>query len=284
MNLKYNKNKWKPIAINVVNTLQLFITNKCNKRCSACFYDKYLGANEMSLKEYCSYVDEYREYINKVILMGGEPTLHKSIKDMIIYNQSKGLKTTIYSNGSNLRNLKAVKDWTNVKLRIGIMGLFRSEKPLYEVSTNLPLEVVYMIRKNNIDELLETAYCAENFNCKTFFISSIRDIATTKDYWEDTPETLPLVDYVKVVQEFLNNYKGRLDVHISSRGMIDTLNEAIPACRFLNIFPGGAKVICPFDISLGHKVKDYKFTKRLCNKNIGKNCLFQKIIFRNIQS
>ena len=36
--LVYDMNKWKERITDPVPTLQLFITNKCNKRCAGCFH------------------------------------------------------------------------------------------------------------------------------------------------------------------------------------------------------------------------------------------------------
>lgn len=280
--LQYDKDRYEIAPIVVTNSLQLFITNKCNKRCSACFYEENLGSGSMSLEEYREHVDEYFPLIKKVILMGGEPTMHPQIGDMIAYNQTLGLRTTIYSNGTYLKHLEKVKDLTGVKLRVGIMGKERSEKRITEVQTDLPLDVVYMLRKDNVDELMTTAEWAEkNLNTSVFFISSIRDIAETKDYWLDTEDTLPLDQYRTVVQDFLTTYQGKMDVQISQRGILKTVNESIPGCRFLNILPGGTKIICPFDISLMHTTKDFRFTERPCSKNKGNDCIFQKVIFKN---
>ncbi|MDD5164752.1 MAG: 4Fe-4S cluster-binding domain-containing protein, partial [Patescibacteria group bacterium] len=89
-----------------VNTLQLFITNRCNLRCKGCFYAHKLGAKEMSLREYQDYILKYLPEIQKVILLGGEPTMHKNLPQMLKFNNQYGLKTTIYSTGFNLEQFK----------------------------------------------------------------------------------------------------------------------------------------------------------------------------------
>ena len=50
-----------------------------------------------------------------------------------------------------------------------------------------------MLRQDNINELKEAVKLAEKeFNCKAFYISSIRDITATKNFWKDTKETIPI--------------------------------------------------------------------------------------------
>ena len=143
-----------------------------------------------------------------------------------------------------------------------------------------------MLRKDNVQELIKTAEMAEKrFNCKKFYISSIRDITVTQDYWKDTKETLPLNEYFKVIQDFIDNYKGNLkEIHIARRGIIETGNKKISAskCRFGNIFPDGKKIICPLDISRKTYTNKLVFNERKCNKH--SECILQKIVLRRITS
>lgn len=286
MILQYDKTKWEERPIDVANTLQLFITNKCNRRCRGCFYGQRLGSDDMTLNYYKALVEKYRVDISankgifatKVTLIGGEPTIHPDILAMIKFNQERGLKTTIYSNGYKLKQFEGV-DLTDVKFRIGVLGVTKGEKTLLQVDrTSLPITVVYMLRKDNVDELLESAYVAEKeFNCNSFFISSIRDIETTGSFWIDTPETLSPAEYFDVVQKFMDEYKGNIGkIHISKRGAVDSEMPIVDKCRFLNIFPNGERVICPFDISLNKTVDEYEFGTRQCTKH--SQCLLYKIL------
>jgi len=284
MNLKYGKTKWKEVGAKHVNTLQFFITNKCNLKCKACFYAHKIGKEEMTFKEYRRYISDYINRIDKVVLLGGEPTLYSDLEKLIDYNQRIGLKTTIYTNGAYLERLENI-NLKDTKIRLGVYGAYKSEKPLAKVpKTNVPLTVVYMLRRNNVDELMKTAKMAEKrFNCKSFFISSIRDITRTQDFWKDTKDTLPLEEYYKVVQEFMKNYKGGLEkIHISKRTVITPGKrfKTVDRCRFGNIFPDGKKIICPLDISRRVYSKKLIFGERKCNKN--KDCIMAKVVLKRI--
>jgi MoaA/NifB/PqqE/SkfB family radical SAM enzyme len=288
MMLKYNTSEWQELLPRPVNTLQLFITNRCNNRCKACFYAHSLGSEEMSFEDYQKIVLKYSENVSKVILLGGEPTLHKDINKMIRLNSLLGLKTTVYTNGINIKVLEQLEasDLARITIRIGVYGAEKSEKPLLRVpDTQLPVTVVYMLRKDNVDELMKTALMAEKrFNCKEFYISSIRDIAATNDYWKETDETLPLEEYSRVVQEFVKSYKGKIrKLHISRRGVIESKKKyplATKHCRFGNVFPDGKKIICPLDISKKLYSPELGFRSRHCNKH--NECLLQKIVLERI--
>jgi organic radical activating enzyme len=282
--LRYDSNVWRELTAEPVNTLQLFITNRCNLRCKGCFYQHKLGKEDMPFEDYKKYVKKYKDQVKKVIILGGEPTLHEDLNKMIEFNQSHSLKTTIYTNGFNLETLEDI-DLSNVCIRLGVYGSYSSEKPILKVKrAKIPLEIVYMLRKNNVKELKETSRIAEReFDCKGFYISSIRDIAQTHDYWKDTSETLSLDRYAEVIQNFIDDYtRGIRKIHISRRGVIytDKTDDFTNCCRFGNIFPGGEKIICPFDISKKILSPELLFNERQCNKS--SSCLLRKIVLERI--
>jgi len=282
--LQFDTNKWKIADYKPSNTLQMFITNKCNKKCTGCFYQNYINTDEMSLKDYDSIVQSTQN-VEKIILIGGEPTLHKNIADFIKYNQDNGLRTTIYTNGFNLKSLEKV-DFKDVTVRVGVLGLYDSEKPLAEIiPSDIPITMTYMLRKNNINEMIAAFEFAEgNFNCQGLFISSIRDIVATGDYWVDTPDTLPKEEYYKVVQSFINQYNGTSNkIHITKRSIFQHMFNSpnVETCRFLNYFPDKSCTICAFDIGLNIKNEPIPFNCRKCNKSED-GCLFQKITLERI--
>lgn len=282
MELKYDLEKWEELSIVPVNTLQLFITNKCNMRCKGCFCKSRLACDgEMSLTEFRKYIDKYHSQIQKVIILGGEPTLHQKLPEMVAYTQQKGLKTTIYTNGYNLGILKDAS-FQNLSVRLSVYGVNSLEKPINKIiKLDIPVMIVYMLRKNNVGDLPGAAEIAEKLGCKKMFISSIRDIAVSGSYWKDTEETLPLPAYTKVVQKFIDDYRRNMEIHISRRGMLKTEKSAgiiINKCRFGNIFPNGDKISCPFDICKNLLVNELKFNERQCDKNC--ECLLRKIVLK----
>lgn len=283
--LRYYPKKFRERSTLPTKTLQLFITTMCNKRCRACFYAHQLGHEHMSFEMYTRLVLDYHdlEGVEKVILLGGEPTLHPDLKRMIEFNQLFGLKTTVYTNGYNLDVFNDIS-LDGVSIRIGVYGSTTSEKALSDVKhTDLPVTIVFMARKDNIYELPLVAKMAEeDFNCKDFYISSIRDIAQTRSYWIDNEETISMLDYFNLVQHFVVTYNGKMNLHISRRGVIRTkmTDEAkISGCRFTNVFPDGKLIVCPFDISL-EKYSSASNYGRKCNKD--SECILQKVVLEQI--
>lgn len=279
--LQYDTTKWQEIQTIPVNTLQLFITNRCNLRCKGCFYAHGLNNTEMSVDDYRRFLDAYDGKFQKVILLGGEPTLHRNLQEILDINNSRKLKTTLYTNGVHLEKLETMSLGTT-DVRIGVYGVYNSEKALSKVyKTKLPVKIVYMLRKNNIDELyLATKYAEENFDCKSFYVSSIRDITTTGDYWLDTDETISNNEFANIVQEFIDKYDGNIKrLDIATRGVLVTDKQDFKYtkhCRFGNVFPSGKTIRCPFDIGLQKFTDVPLFIQHLCDKH--NKCILQKIV------
>jgi hypothetical protein len=130
---------------------------------------------------------------------------------------------------------------------------------------------------------MNTAGMAESeFNCRGFYISSIRDIERTGSFWKDTSETLPIKEYTNVVRDFVRNYSGNIPLlHLARRGVLYTGNENSDVtckCRFGNIFLNGDRIICPLDISKNITSGELIFNQRPCNKHT--ECILQKIVLK----
>jgi MoaA/NifB/PqqE/SkfB family radical SAM enzyme len=283
--LTYDHSRWVEIPSIPENTLQIFVTNKCNMRCKGCFMAHRLGKGNIDVDSYRSLVEQYKNTVTKVTLLGGEPTLHPDLSRIVSINNENNLKTTIYTNGHFLDRLVNLPR-EGVSLRIGVYGNKLSEKPLNNIkNTDFPIKIVYMLRKDNLDELMDVALEAENrFDCKAFYLSSIRDITETGDFWVDTDDTISQYEFANIVQNFVNEYSGNINqLDISTRGVLRTKSQAfdqVKHCRFGNIFQDGQKIICPFDIGRNVTSSELSFGERKCNKNT--SCILQKIILRRV--
>lgn len=288
--MTYDQNKWELLSPSFKPTLQFFITNRCNRKCKACFYADYMhedhtGAYDMDLGYYQEQVNRYyNQNIKKIILIGGEPTLHKDLARMILFNRSLGLETTVYTNGTHMKPLEhfaAIHGLDGVSIRVGVLGFSGMEKNLIDVKTKLPIMVCFMARRDNLDELAPIIrYGSLQLNLTGIMISSIRDMVATGTFWEDTDETLSNEEFAEYAQMVVNStlvdlYRfGIKSLHICRRAVFDGLSSW-KKCRYNNFHVDGSKTICPFDISAG--VKDgegYRLNTRPCNKN--HECILQK--------
>jgi pyruvate formate lyase activating enzyme len=88
----------------------LVFTPGCNMRCPYCYNHELVlqpGSYENVPKEYVfSYLDEHSDFIDGVVIVGGEPTVHSDLPDFCRALKERGLKVKLDTNGSRPTVLK----------------------------------------------------------------------------------------------------------------------------------------------------------------------------------
>lgn len=282
--MKFPWHKYEELTASRRSTLQIFITNNCNLSCKGCFARNVIGNNKLNMT-----IDEYNTTINdflkkggkQINLIGGEPLLHPQLNEILNINRIKNLKTTIYTNGTLIDKFNYLSNFVDLKIRISIYSFDKFKAAIKLPKTSIPIDICFIVSKNTtVEEMIKSAiYIENNFNCKTFFISSIRELDNLRiEFFDDTELTMPVIKYKELVHEFLNLYEGNMQIHISKRGVFEsTKTVAENKCNFANYFIGGKIIQCPYDIINKKFEKDYKFNKRYCQQN--NSCLMSKIIF-----
>ncbi len=283
--MKFPWNKYEELPLERRNTLQIFITNRCNLRCKGCFSRKAMGDSnaDISMEEYMSAVLKFLEKGGKQInILGGEPLLHPALRKILDINRENKIKTTIYTNGYFLKDYLK-EDFEGVKLRISLCSEEMQNKNIKKLAiTDIPFDANFMISKNTtLNEMLDCAhYVEKNHNCRVFFIFSMRELDNPEqEFFDDTENTMSVIDYKKLVHRFLEEYTGNMKIHISKRGVFES-TTTLPdtKCRFANYFIGGKIIQCPYDIINLKFQKDYDFNCRNCQQN--NTCLMSKIILK----
>ncbi|MCQ5376229.1 MAG: anaerobic ribonucleoside-triphosphate reductase activating protein [Methanomassiliicoccales archaeon] len=82
----------------------------CNFRCPAC-HNRDLVINpdsleEISLGEIESYIRANKDFLDGVVITGGEPTIHKDLRDLITWLRHLGMKIKLDTNGSRPEVIK----------------------------------------------------------------------------------------------------------------------------------------------------------------------------------
>lgn len=282
--MKFPWHKYEELPLSRRNTLQVFITNSCNLKCDGCFARNIIqGSNShIGLEEYQSVIETFSKKQGKQInLLGGEPFLHPKLLDILRINQENDLKTTIYTNGYFLNKYEQ-KELLGAKIRVSIYGA-QGNKGVYNLpKSEICFDANFMVSADTkLEDLIDSAeYIEKNYNCDTFFISSIRELDNLrKEFFDDTKITMPVLKYKEIVHEFLDKYEGNLEIHVSKRGVFEsTKTVADNKCRFANYFIGGKIIQCPYEVVNLKFQGDYEFEKRNCQQN--NSCLMSKIIFK----
>ena len=294
--LNIDKNKWiedkyKPYY----KTILLFITNMCNLNCEYCFDRANVHAKDEIDFDYIKTIVDSNPQVDKYDIMGGEPLLHRDLNKILNYLIKKGKKVGLYTNGFLLNGLR--QDYKNLRLNIAFHSIDSPKinlKPISLLSEQIkkfqyiyPMKLVFLMIEENKNLLFDFAkYVEDNFeNILKLTIGLIRN---EEDYYNDNFEGIvPLGEYAKIVQDFINKYEGRLDIDIFAEGMLYTENlprmQKNQINRFKCIFVNNKYTSCLYDIGPDKKIdfnpKEAIVYKdcELCPKTGKDRCLTDKI-------
>lgn len=80
----------------------IFFTLGCNFRCPFCYNkEAVFGSKDVDMKEIDQFLDERTEFLDAIVISGGEPTIHKDLPEFIEKIRSKGYLVGLETNGSN---------------------------------------------------------------------------------------------------------------------------------------------------------------------------------------
>jgi len=150
------------------------VTQKCNLKCKHCYSDSVDQAapDELSTEEAFQLVDDLSRWgIGLLIIDGGEPLCREDLLDIVRYASSKGIRTTIGSNGTLVDEAKA-KEMVDAGVMAvaisvdgadasthdsfrGVDGAFEQTLKGIEACRNagLPFQLNMVIRKDNVSQL-----------------------------------------------------------------------------------------------------------------------------------
>lgn len=297
--LKINNTKWEERTKDYDKTFLLFVTGECNLQCSFCFNSSNLGQNKEMNLDYIKQIVKANPKVNKYDIQGGEPLLHSNINEIIRYLNSVNKKVGIYTNGYFLDRLDV--DHKNLKICISFQSLVsddKSFKPITDIEHQIqkyqsiyPMKLIFLINRFNGGILNDfVGFVESKFqSINKITIGAVRD---ESDYWnDDVSYVLPFSEYATIVQDFIDNYEGRLNVDVFSKGILRSPKlpkaQCNQICRFKNIFSNNTYVPCLYLIARDKKiaiddnfsVPFYRYYK--CARTGRQNCLADKIYLIN---
>lgn len=100
---KFSCGKYIPKKMeNNLKLVWLEITQACNMKCVHCYEGlKHLAGNDLlTLEEWKNVIDQIKFLnVNRVVVIGGEPCIHKNIKEILKYLADNSIATTLFTNG-----------------------------------------------------------------------------------------------------------------------------------------------------------------------------------------
>lgn len=155
-----------------IETVDFYINYVCGIRCTHCFIGENLNSNvEMPLEQIKIIVSDLKHRDVKCItLLGGEPSLHKNINDVISFIINKGMGVRVVSNGQKpfQKLIKSLNEDEKTKLKVcfsidgsnaEINNSIRGKK----VFENL-LNSIQLVKNNNIQYSGITSISKDNFS------------------------------------------------------------------------------------------------------------------------
>ncbi|MBF0131595.1 MAG: radical SAM protein [Magnetococcales bacterium] len=152
--------------------LSLYITNRCNLKCSYCFvvdprFSKEFLRMQLSLGEIKEIVDEfYAMGMRMIFMLGGEPLVHKEIGPIIEHIVNKGIYLQVVTNGQLIeRRLESLRRVHGLCVSLDgldeatdvIRGAGVYEKALQgirvAVANRIPTRVHAVLTRNNLHHI-----------------------------------------------------------------------------------------------------------------------------------
>lgn len=198
------------IGQKTTNYMSLVVTHNCNKNCSFCV-DSYRGSGEfITLELVANAVDvAVNNGVEDVLIVGGEPTLHHDIVDIVKLIKGAGLRTimtTNYTRPDTVRQLDGLVDCFNIshygQKEIPSQTDFVSDLTLHSLIHKKKLNT-----KAKLDSFIDVF--SKTINLKFSTLSPCND-------WATENQTVPYVDrlnceWVILFNEMLGQvYRGAI--------------------------------------------------------------------------
>lgn len=196
------------------------ITTKCNLKCKHCYSDSVEAApDELSTEEALRLMDDLSKWgIRLLVIDGGEPLCRQDLLDIVKYASSKGIRTTIGSNGTlidgamarrmldaGVRAVAISVDAADAKTHDsfrGMSGAFEQTIRGMEAcrATGLPFQLNMVVRKETLSQLQDMLHLAvdSGANAAEFF-----DLVAAGRAKRESSEQLLNLDERKRAMEWL---------------------------------------------------------------------------------
>lgn len=200
----------------IPNTVWLTTNMTCNNNCNWCYAKKYLKINRnmsyQNVKKYVSYLKGIG--IKKIILIGGEPSIHPGILKIIKYISRNNIKVSMATNGRKFKDIEFCKR----AYEAGLYGI--------NISIKGSDEEEYIINTNS-NGFLETIKVYEN--------ASYCGIKTSLSYVLCNTDTKKFDNFWKVVKEHhLNNILFQLyKPSAEDENQIISIEELSILCKYV---------------------------------------------------
>lgn len=266
--------------------LVLFITNRCFHNCVHCFRNSSPNSDEMSIENIKYILDKVRGKVPHIVLSGGEPLIHKDIKELLnnIYGfSSASMVTSLYGFKTDLIN--SLDNFSEIQISIygwdershdnftNSKGSFVEIWEKIELLINRGKNIIITSMNNNLSKLEDITRLCISYGVKRLQFGDIVPIGRAKlnrkkiSHYE--------VDK-KYILDLQAKYNDKIEILYEEGCFSDLKSDYCSAgINKLDIDEYGNVYSCLFgtDLSFGNIIKDKKYfnTKLEIDKKIVNN-------------
>ena len=177
----------------------------CLLRCPYCHNPEIIdGGDNVSLLDIKSEIDEALDFIDAVVITGGEPLMQaEEVSEILNYSRKQGLKTKLDTNGCYPERISGITDLVDyVALDIkapfhkynAVIGAEIGEKVIESMKIVSDSDSYLECRTTYVPGLLEPSdiiEIAENIQCDIYTLQQFRNRTVLDEKLEKTPNTSP---------------------------------------------------------------------------------------------
>ena len=198
------------------NASTVIFLSGCNYRCGYCHNPEIVNARggSISPKEFFSFLEKRRRFLDAVVISGGEPTIHKELYDLIVAIKKHGYRIKLDTNGSNpelLRDLlnEGLLDY----VAMDVKGPFRMYREIAGAAADAALvrQSIQLLQEAHLGRLADSVMHCE------FRTTICREILNEPQLREMLADVGPIDQkgaYAGKIPWYLQNYRDsgkRLD-------------------------------------------------------------------------
>lgn len=158
-----------------MKSIYLAIIDKCNYKCKYCpCNSKKIKTNAIPVSKIIKYIEAIKDddEKNRIVLSGGEPTIHPEFFELLKYFQDKGYYVTLLTNGSMITKenfINKIKENFDIKKLNIVMTIFDIDEKKHDEGTQIKgsyqntLLAFKLLIENNINVTLKHCISRQNY-------------------------------------------------------------------------------------------------------------------------
>ena len=255
----YIPKEYNPILSNEIKLEMAWIeiTQKCNLRCVHCYEgNKHVSSDfTISLKDWKNVIDQLVKLgINRLIIIGGEPTCHSNIIEIIEYSSQYSIDITLFTNATcfNDKLFECIIS-SGISVKVSIYGHCAE---IHDKITGVPgsfiklYETLERLIKNDIKVSCAIIIMKENQNYLDDIIKYIKDIGLKYSGYDVIREVYGGTQNIHMPtnkQVIENKYFTKPNFKITKKKFYDNMKKNSCWYGKITIMENGNVIPCEFE-------------------------------------